>query len=138
MDIGQTMASSRNLFKAAPGGQFMDAVRRELFEGEGVPSVDDSSAIVRRALDIVDAVAHLLEAISPAEVEASADRAHIGRFPEFAGFWKVYSVRHRVLSEVFSTHRATFAEQARAFMAKRRQAASGSPSQADREEGEPR
>lgn len=132
------MASSRIVFKAGPGEAdaepFRDAVRRELLEGRP-PTPDDSAAVIRRALDIVDAVAHLLEAISPEEVEASGDRAQIAHVAGFAGYWRVYSLRHRVLTDVFQTHRANFTDLARSFLAKRR-STSGSSS-APNVKGEP-
>jgi hypothetical protein len=113
------------MFKAgpedAPTPEVVECVRRELLgAGGSALSPDDSLAIVTRALSMLDAVGHLLEALSPAEVQATAERAHLGRLADVhAGYWRVFSARHRVLTDVFATQRSTFADRARAFFEQR-------------------
>jgi hypothetical protein len=83
------------------------------------PGGDERSAIVGRALDILAGVSRLLEALSPADVEAMAARVHLGverQDDRHAVFWKVYAARHRVLVDVFLTQHAEFAERARPYV----------------------
>jgi hypothetical protein len=123
------MASSRILFKAVPveAGEVVESVRRELLAaGTSKPSADESLALVGRALDMLNAVSHLLGALSPNEVQATAERAHLGRLAdEHLGYWKVYSARHRVLTEVFATQRSTYESRAWAYIERRRRPDSG-------------
>lgn len=132
------MDSSQSLFKApaedARTPEVVERVQREL-RGAGGPErlPEDSLAIVTRALDMLDAVGHLLEALSPAEVQATAERAHLGRLADVhAGYWKVFSARHRVLSEVFATQRATFADRTRTYLERH---APGGPTRAQGRDG---
>lgn len=69
---------------------------------------------------MLDAVGHLLQALSPDEIQATAERAHLGRLADVhTGYWRVFSSRHRVLTEVFATQRSTFADSARAYVERR-------------------
>jgi hypothetical protein len=131
------MESSRSVLAVAPvDGQtrgVLECVRRELLAaGPSALSPDESLAIVTGALDMLEAVGHLLDALSPAEVQATAERAHLGRLSDaHAGYWRVFSARHRVLADVFATQRSTFADKVRAYVERR--AANG----ADARKGRP-
>jgi hypothetical protein len=82
---------------------------------------DDASLIVRRALEILDAVKPLLEALSPSEIEAATARVYLGRLdgqPE--AIWSVYGRRHQALVAVFASQHSAFAERARRFLDRHR------------------
>ena len=84
------------------------------------PSGDGPSTILGRALDILSGVSRLLEALSPADVEAMAGRLHLRlehQADRHAFLWKVYAARHRVLLDIFATQRAELAERVRAHAA---------------------
>jgi hypothetical protein len=70
----------------------------------------DSNAIVllRQAVDMLDEVQSLLEALSPGEILAAMG--------EQAMFWQHYESRHRSLSQMFRDRRAAFVRTAQAFL----------------------
>jgi hypothetical protein len=73
------------------------------------PPEDEPLAVLGRAMEVLSGVTRLLEALSPADVEAMAARLHLGlerQADRYAVFWKVYVARHRVLTDVFATQRA--------------------------------
>jgi hypothetical protein len=123
------MASSRGLFKAAPSEvqEDVDSIRRELVAvGTSTLCPDDSVAIAKQALALLEAVDHLLQALSPADVEATATRTLPGSLVDgHAGYWRVYGARHRVLSDVFGTQRALFASLVQTYLEQRCTAAVG-------------
>src|SRR5579859_650656 len=81
----------------------------DLIRASAVPPGDEPLAVLGRAMEVLSGVTRLLEALSPAEVEATAARTHF-RIEEtndrHAVFWRVYAARHRVLMDVFATQRA--------------------------------
>jgi hypothetical protein len=93
-----------------------EAVGGDVIRPSAPPPCDGPSAILGRALDILTGVRSLLEALSPADVEAMAARVHLGveRLDDrHAIFWRVYAARYRVLVDVFATQHAELAERAR-------------------------
>ncbi|MGH7295693.1 MAG: hypothetical protein ACRELB_12195, partial [Polyangiaceae bacterium] len=53
--------------------------------------VADAAAVVRRALDMLDAVKLLLMALSPPEIEAAANRVFLGRVNgQHDVLWQLY------------------------------------------------
>jgi hypothetical protein len=74
-----------------------------------VPPGDEPLVVLGRAMEVLSGVSRLLEALSPAEVEATAARVNLGidqRDDRHSVFWRLYVARHRVLVDVFATQRA--------------------------------
>jgi hypothetical protein len=95
---------------------FAASVGREF--GTGEAGATEPSLMLRRALAMLDAVGHLLQALSPAEIQAAAERVYLGRLSKdhAAIYWKIYGGRHRVLTEVFATQHAALARLAAAHV----------------------
>jgi predicted component of type VI protein secretion system len=87
------------------------------------PRDEAPSELLGRAMEILSGVRHLLDALSPEDVEALAARFHAGvehQEDRHAVFWRVYAARYRVLAEVFATqHAELLAQAARACEAAR-------------------
>jgi len=91
-----------------------------------------TAAIVRRALEMLDAVKQLLDALSPSEIQATAARVFLGRLdgrPDV--LWNVYGNRHQALVAVFASQHAAFTQVARAFFERRRASGSDPPSDSE-------
>lgn len=89
--------------------------KRDVIRAPVPPPGDEPSAVLGRAMEILSGVNRLLEALSPADVEATAARIHFGverQDDRHAVFWKVYVARHRVLMDVFATQHAELVAQA--------------------------
>lgn len=84
----------------------------------GTPSVAENQvAVLERSLEMLEAVRALLQALSPGEIQTAAQRAHLERLGDVdAVCWKLYSDRHRILSDVFATQHAMYRERAQACM----------------------
>jgi predicted component of type VI protein secretion system len=104
--------------RAGKAGRDETAVDRALRELEApvATGAPDASALVRRATDVLAAVRHLLDALSPAEIEATAARANLGT-DAHAVYWRLFCARHRVLAEVFDTQHAMFTSLSAAYFA---------------------
>jgi hypothetical protein len=102
-------------------GDVVDAVRRGLMPtGASTLADDEASAVVRRALEMLNAVKHLLRSLSPSDVRATANRVYLGRVDDQHDvLWQVFSRRHEVLTEVFASQHAAFAQLARTFLDQR-------------------
>ena len=100
-----------------------DVIRavRELAATEGeTGGTPDDMALVRRAMEMLDGVTHLLKALSPSEIQSASTRTFLGRLDDApAIFWKVYVTRHRVLSDVFANLHSEFVQRARQHLARR-------------------
>jgi hypothetical protein len=75
----------------------------------------DSGDLVARAVALLGDVAHLLEALSPDEIEMTAARLRDPSSNEFATCWRLYVARFRAITPVFARQRALFAEDVRAY-----------------------
>jgi hypothetical protein len=87
----------------------------DVIRASTLPPGDEPSALLGHAMEILSGVSRLLEALSPAEVEAMAARMHFRieqQDDRHAVFWKVYVARHRVLMDVFATKHAELVERA--------------------------
>lgn len=81
---------------------------------------EESPAVLRHAIDILEGVSRLLSALSPEEIEATAARVHTGverRADAPAVYWKLYGARHRVLVDVFTRQHEDLARRASACLA---------------------
>jgi hypothetical protein len=94
-----------------------------VIRGFAPPPGDEPLAVLGRAMEVLSGVTRLLEALSPADVEATAARTHLGierHHDRYAVFWRVYMARHRVLTDIFATQRAELlARAARTYPAAR-------------------
>ncbi len=67
------------------------------------------AALLRRALETLEAFRELLRALSPADIHAAVARASLETAGEsHSVYWSVYRARHELLIEVVSTQLATF------------------------------
>lgn len=83
--------------------------QEDVIRASVVPPGDEPLAVLGRAMEVLSSVTRLLEALSPADVEATAARTYLGierQDDRHAVFWNVYAARHRVLMDVFATQRA--------------------------------
>lgn len=112
----------------------VDSVRRDLMAACEPTLRDDETAIVlRRALQILDAVEQLLSALSPSEIQAAASHVYLGRLDGQAEvLWTVYGRRHQALREVFASQHSAFARLARAVVERHRVSGGDSRSALDR------
>jgi hypothetical protein len=141
------MTTPQGSINAGSGGandseddDLVSAVRRDLIvAGASRPLDDDSTLLVRRALDMLDAVRQLLRALSPSEIQATATRVYLGRLDgQHEVVWTVYGRRHQVLTDVFTSQHSAFAGLARAFFDQRRPSRTDSrPALDDARKGQP-
>lgn len=101
--------------------EFVETVRRELtVVASTTPSEDDAAILVRKSLDMLDAVKQLLRSLSPTEIQATASHVYLRRLDGHHDvLWTVYGRRHQVLVEVFASQHASFGGLARAFLERR-------------------
>lgn len=94
---------------------------RELLGAAELGSEQGADGLVKRAMAMLDAVSGLLQALSPTEIESAAHTQLRAAEGTHVVYWKVFGVRHRVLTDVFATQKATFARLSRAhFEARKR------------------
>jgi hypothetical protein len=71
----------------------------------------ESLALARRAMEVLDRVGRLLDALSPSEIESIASRIRpdLAAGDQHAASWRIFRARHRVLRAVFAAQRDGFA-----------------------------
>jgi hypothetical protein len=101
----------------APDTERVSAVHQARAGGQ--PSHDQqAAALIRLALDTLDDVRRLLQALAPAEIETAMTRVYLGNAgnESLAFCWQLYATRHRVLADLFASQHSAFAQAARTHL----------------------